>query len=723
MVKSKLDPTIDYSEFKGLDKTDLDFQATVYDIELFAIDIEVAFGKPKYTYIDKNIVYIPLYLILDNKVALQLGVYEETSSNMPNILDEDQDIDIELLKDPLLYKSTTPSMIKKVIEKNEKRKADILKKAEKEAEEEAKKQAMMETNTQEDEDESEQSDDEEEDDEGDQSGDEKEDDEEEENPEELQNSSSILDDLFQKEDEKENLGEEEKDVNIQSAISQDTISEGEKEAEEAKNMFHISDSTTWIEKYMNNNHYGIKDVEAKGDCFFLVLRDAYASINMKTTVDKLRAALAALVTEEVFRQYRDLYDMYKDSIKKDTSVMEALVEQNNELKERLDKTRDRTAQLEIVEQAKEIATRFKQIKRERQMSYELLQENHMMKGINTLHKFKRLVRTCQFWGDSWAISTFERVLNIKFILLSQESYAYDDYANVLQCGDTELGGKDTFTPDYYIMADYNGSHYKLVTYKKKGMLKFKDIPYDLKKLIVTKCLEKQAGTFSLIPEFMDFRKQVMDSETPGLDPDDRVDVDTDEIKTDLYNPETIFQFYSKSNGKLKPGKGAGEKINPEKMKEFSELAQIPDWRKHLSNFWMQEFTIDKRRWGSVEHYYQASKFKKQNPDFYHQFSLDSQSELSRDPIMAKGAGGKTGKSRGKQIRPKQVIMDKDFFITNRHEVEMKDAMRAKFTQNDNLRELLKATRDAKLVHYSRGSPPIVFNNLMEVRKEIFRSSE
>ena len=154
MVKSKLDPTIDYSEFKGLDKTDLDFQATVYDIELFAIDIEVAFGKPKYTYIDKNIVYIPLYLILDNKVALQLGVYEETSSNMPNILDEDQDIDIELLKDPLLYKSTTPSMIKKVIEKNEKRKADILKKAEEEAEEEAKKQAMMETNTQEDEDES-----------------------------------------------------------------------------------------------------------------------------------------------------------------------------------------------------------------------------------------------------------------------------------------------------------------------------------------------------------------------------------------------------------------------------------------------------------------------------------------------------------------------------------------------------------------------------------------
>ena len=49
---------------------------------------------------------------------------------------------------------------------------------------------------------------------------------------------------------------------------------------------------------------------------------------------------------------------------------------------------------------------------------------------------------------------------------------------------------------------------------------------------------------------------------------------------------------------------------------------------------------------------------------------------------------------------------------------MKDAMRAKFTQNKNLRDILLATRDAKLVHYARGNPPIVFNNLMEVRREI-----
>ena len=62
-------------------------------------------------------------------------------------------------------------------------------------------------------------------------------------------------------------------------------------------------------------------------------------------------------------------------------------------------------------------------------------------------------------------------------------------------------------------------------------------------------------------------------------------------------------------------------------------------------------------------------------------------------------------------------MDKDFFLDNRSSNEMKRAQREKYKQNEELKRMLLLTKDAKLTHFSRGSPPIVFNETMELRKE------
>ena len=188
-------------------------------------------------------------------------------------------------------------------------------------------------------------------------------------------------------------------------------------------------------------------------------------------------------------------------------------------------------------------------------------------------------------------------------------------------------------------------------------------------------------------------------------------------KTDkLYNPLIVFQFYSKSRDP-EPGKGSGESIPEDKISEFKELSKIKDWRKMLSNFYESEFTLDDKRWLSVEHYYQGAKFKVENPDFYEKFSLDSGSDISKDPNLAKSAGGKSGKSKGKLLRPESIKMDKDFFKNRRSSKEMKRAQREKYSQNSELKEMLLLTKDAKLTHFSRGSPPIAFTETMELRKE------
>jgi predicted NAD-dependent protein-ADP-ribosyltransferase YbiA (DUF1768 family) len=155
------------------------------------------------------------------------------------------------------------------------------------------------------------------------------------------------------------------------------------------------------------------------------------------------------------------------------------------------------------------------------------------------------------------------------------------------------------------------------------------------------------------------------------------------------------------------------------MKEYTELATIPQWRKKLSNFWVEPFTLDNHKWATVEHYYEGSKFKTGHPDFYLSFSLDSGTDMSKDPLMAKGAGSKTGKHKGELLRPVEVQVDGDF-RGQKSKKAIYDAQHAKFTQNEDLKSLLLATNDAKLVHFVKGAEPDVFDELMLVRDKIRR---
>ena len=187
----------------------------------------------------------------------------------------------------------------------------------------------------------------------------------------------------------------------------------------------------------------------------------------------------------------------------------------------------------------------------------------------------------------------------------------------------------------------------------------------------------------------------------------------------LYTPDIIFQFYSNSNPNALPGTGAGEKIPETEKIHFHKLSTFDNWRRKLSNSWNEPFMLDNHTWQSVEHYYQGSKFKNNNREFYLKFSLDSRSELSSDPVLAKAAGSKSGKlNHNTIIRPTRIAIDPDFFNHGRSEREMENATFAKFSQNKNLKDLLLATRNAKLVHYQRSAPPEIYHHLMRVRHKL-----
>ena len=253
--------------------------------------------------------------------------------------------------------------------------------------------------------------------------------------------------------------------------------ETQKEAKQIKEKYNLAPSDEWIQKFMKNTNYFITDNEGGGDCLFATIRDSFSSISQQTSVNKIRKKLSDEVTEEVFQNYKELYDMYNNKIIEDTTKIKELTIQYNAVNEKFLNTMDRNDKKLLLESAKKIKGEHDDLVREKQITNKILTEYKFMKNIDTLDKLKKKIKTCEFWAETWAISTLERILNIKTIILSSEAYKSEDIQNVLQCGqlnDSIIENKGVFYPEFYLLLDYTGSHYKLVGYKKKMIFTFRE---------------------------------------------------------------------------------------------------------------------------------------------------------------------------------------------------------------------------------------------------------
>jgi predicted NAD-dependent protein-ADP-ribosyltransferase YbiA (DUF1768 family) len=675
MVLSKIDSDVSYPELKSVDSADLKMEANLYQLEIKGVDVIIAVGSGKNTFEDKNIMYFPIYLVKFNNKVVQIGVYEIKASDYMSLLDEDSNLDVEKVSDPLIYSFVTEKFLNKMGLKPE---IPLIRLPSKKGEPEE---------------------------------------DEEEEEEEGEAEQNEYNEFYEIPEERKDIFVFTKGVPLPPLLNEETA----KQAKDYKEKYHANPKDNWITKFMKNKLYDIIDNEGGGDCLFATVRDAFSSIAQHTSVNKLRKKLSKDVTEKIFLNYKEHYDMYNAALIKATQEIKEMEAEYLLLKQRFSEVIDRNEQKLISSEAKKVKEQHDQLVKEKKVTVEILKEYKFMKGIDTLEAFKTKIRHCDFWADTWAMTTLERILNIKFIVMSSEIFKNGDMKNVLQCGhlsDETLVQRGRFTPEFYIIVDHTGEHYKLISYKKKLIFKFSEIPYDIKKMIADKCMEKNAGPFAIIPDFIKFKSGHVRQEMKETQYEDL----SESKLRGLYNDDIVFQFYSKSLDKPLPGKGSGEKIPSERLKEFSELATIPQWRKKLSNFWVQPFSLDNHQWASVEHYYQGSKFKKTSPDFYLSFSLDSGTDLSKDPAMAKGAGGKSGKYKGELLRPLEVSVDSDFF-GSRHKKEMYAAQYAKFSQNEDLKNLILATNEAKLTHFMRGKEPAVFDELMLVRDKIKRNEK
>jgi len=483
-------------------------------------------------------------------------------------------------------------------------------------------------------------------------------------------------------------------------------------AQRIKAEYVDSGKHTWLQKFMHNSFYEIVDVENNGDCLFAVVREAFATIGKITDVGTLRTLVASKMTQSLFELRREIFVQMSNEREQRKRELIALKKQakhppTNATKEDIEVFNG------VIQEYNEQVKIFK-------AKDAVFAEFDYMKNIKHLEDFQTYIMTRNFWADSWVISVLEKELKFKLIILGEEEYKDNSLDNVLQCGETS--NDTTVTPDFYIIAVYSGNHYRLVSYKERCIFTFVELPYDVKTLVLKKCMEKNSGEYEKIPEFREWKHRYL-----GQDEDAQREEEVQEPVA-LYDPEVVFLFYDHSPGKHAPGKGPGEKIPSHLRSQFAELNTIEYWRRMLDDSWERSdglFRLDNRQWNSVTHYMLGAQFKNGFPDIYHAFSRDSGTDISMSIELAKkSVAKKTGlvTMNGKKTKARpdlgfhtETTLDKDL-IRGRDVQEREMAVRAKFDQNPELKKILKLTKPAMLMHFIRATPPEKDLVLMSLRE-------
>lgn len=525
MVKSKINDKINYIETIKLKKNDIQRKTAMYKIQFFDKKAIIALGEINDEFNDKRVLYMPIYLIIDEDKMKQIGVYEFHSDNYSNLMDNDGDVDIIQLN-PIFYNFVDKAFLTHNPTKKELFDDVIV--------------------------------------------------------------DYDLEEKEKDEDGKE-TEERDFDYVVFKKMNDDDIHHDyvESRKKEKINIASWKGKGKWINHFFKNNHYDVVDVPSDGNCFFTVVEKAYKSLFINMPVKTLRKMLVDDVKESDFKNKKKEYVMYLNALKKSKQELELKEKLKKELivlrenhrqmvqhvKEFPGNVKENTEILKKIKNTKKTYTSKKAeyekvINAESDIkgTKELLEEYRYMEDVETFDDFKEVLMTRKYWADSWSIEKLQLLLNVKFIILDSFEYGRENYNNVLQCGDfvnEKIEKKGVFNPMYYILLDHTSNHYKMIVYKGNRMFRFHELPYGLRNLILDKCMIRGKTIYRYIPKFVNDlkkREQITEEEIEKIN----------KVEKEINKPKEV---------KKKKTPGTRKKKKTPKKKETKETKEKKDTTK------------------------------------------------------------------------------------------------------------------------------------------------
>jgi predicted NAD-dependent protein-ADP-ribosyltransferase YbiA (DUF1768 family) len=169
-------------------------------------------------------------------------------------------------------------------------------------------------------------------------------------------------------------------------------------------------------------------------------------------------------------------------------------------------------------------------------------------------------------------------------------------------------------------------------------------------------------------------------------------------------------YYGKSKNVI-AGKGKNEFVNDATL--YSELNKIDNWRKILSNFYVEPFTYEGKRYNSVEHAFQAQKIALVDINKSELFTLDS------NHLIGLGDGATAQKHRKLVVLSPSQLECWDNIKDN----IMANITRQRILQSEIYSNVLRLTNRAELWHVVVRKGIIRNEYLEKLRDELLHEDE
>lgn len=675
MVASHIHPTVHYTESKRVHARDVNLESTVYHMELLGVPVLVTPGRVQFDHAEqRDLLFVTVYLVQSSSSVAPIGVCEFPMKQRSHMLTADGTaVHFERCESPLLFSFVTRDFLWSM----------------------RKVPASTSSSAT------------------------------------LPSSSSFI--QYEKGSGYYQVGDAVRHVFEQTlgAVLPPVLKEEQRsDASRIRAAFvEGAPQEGWINVFFRNTLFQTVPNEGGGssDTWLATLRDAFSSVGHQTTVPKLRALLADQVTVSLLDEWRDMYQHLHRTWLQESHAVKHWHDTHQALKHQFVQSVQTIQKSALIKQATQVQHAHRDAQVACSLTAKLLKEWKYMKSIDTVEQLRTAVRKGHGWVP-WMVETLERVLETKCVFLHAAAYYQHDWKHVVQSG-PGWSMLQRFVPRFYLIVEVNHDAFRLVRYKTKQLFLFRELPWDVRRILCDKIAEEQGGGFACIPECIAWKEQQDQAQesaqkggrgrrrVPAVADQAEEEDDDDNLKwLGMYAEDVVLLFHHKSLPDVFPGRGPGERLlTAAKVIDMKPLALHSGWRQRLSSFWVQPFALDQHYWASVEHYVQANKFHKHNPAFYLQFTVESGSPLSKDPSMAKVAGSRSGTwNQSPPMRPPEVTIDPDYLV-HRYLPCLQKALYAKFTQHADLRALLVATKDAKLLQYRLGKPPLLCVELMKLR--------